>query len=134
MQEAVEHGPGQRLVGKDRPPGGEGLVAGDDRRTSFVALADELKQPCRRRFVELHVAEFVDDEELRVDERTLLMARYAVDLRHMYLIEKVLRAHEIRSVPSLQRLRTEARRQMRFSDAWWPEEHNILCSFDKSER
>src|SRR5271155_1483165 len=101
MEDAIQHRSGQGHVGEDRSPISERLIARDDRGASFVALADELKQPRCRRFVELDVSQFVDDEQLGIGKMPLLVSWYAVELRKPNLIEQILCAYKIRAMTVL---------------------------------
>jgi hypothetical protein len=44
VDEPVDHGGGDDVVGEDFAPAAEWLVAGDDQRCPFVAGADELEE------------------------------------------------------------------------------------------
>jgi|SRR5271154_1895406 len=110
------------------------FVAGDNRRALFVALADKLEEPGCRGLIELDVSELVDDEQRNIDEMTLFVPGNAVELCDAYLIEEVLRAHEVDAMTVLQGVHSKSDRQVRLADAGRSEEHDILCSFDEGER
>jgi hypothetical protein len=63
----------------------------------------------------------------------MLMARDAIELRQMDLVEKVLCGEEIRSMASLQRPQTEADCEMGFADAGRPEKSNSFGALDKGK-
>ena len=101
VQKSIDESTRERIIAtKDLAPFSEALIAGDDRRSVFVALADELEEPGCRSFFELDVAEFVDDEQRNSVEMSLFVARNAVELCGMDLVEQVLRREEVGAVAS----------------------------------
>ncbi len=71
MREPVEQRAGQPLGTEHRRPLVERQVAGDDRRATFVALAEDLEQQLGPRRRQRHIAKFVDDQQLVAGELTL---------------------------------------------------------------
>ena len=65
VEEPVEDGGGERFVAEGVGPFGDGLVGGDDRRAARVAAVDDLEDAVGVGAVELEVAGFVDDQQLR---------------------------------------------------------------------
>jgi site-specific DNA recombinase len=63
VQQPVEDGGGQDVVGEHAAPFGEGLVAGEDHRAAFVAAADQLEDHVRGGPVEWQVTDLVEDED-----------------------------------------------------------------------
>ena len=62
VDEAVDHGGGDDVVGEGFAPAAEGKVAGDDDGALFVAGCDELEEQVGCVGVEGQVADLVDDE------------------------------------------------------------------------
>jgi hypothetical protein len=60
VDEAVDHGGGDDVVGEGLAPAAEGQVRGDHDRALFVAGGDELEEQVRRVVVEGDVADLVD--------------------------------------------------------------------------
>ena len=63
VQQSVEDGGSQDVVGEHAAPLGEGFVAGQDHAAAFVAAADQLEHHVRRGPVEREVADLVQDED-----------------------------------------------------------------------
>ena len=64
VDEAVDHGCGDDVVGEGLAPAAEGQVRGDHDRAVFVAGGDELEEQVRGVLVERDVADLVDDDQL----------------------------------------------------------------------
>ena len=64
VQQPVQDGGRQDLVGKDVAPVAVGLVRGQDDRAAAVAAADELEQELGGHAVEREVAHLVQDQQL----------------------------------------------------------------------
>ena len=62
------------------------------------------------------------------------MAGNAVELCQSNLVEEILRGEEVDALTVLQRSHSQTNRQMRFSDAGRPKEHDVLGMFDKGGR
>src|SRR6266700_2434976 len=65
MQESIEDGGGDDVVAKDLTPLRHALIRRDQHRRFLVAMAHELKEEMGTLASERHVAELVDDEQLR---------------------------------------------------------------------
>src|SRR5437773_9011210 len=65
MQESIEDGGGDDVVAKDLTPLRHALIRRDQHRHFLVAMAHELKEEMGTLAFERHVAELVDDEQLR---------------------------------------------------------------------
>ena len=64
VEDSVQQGAGEGgIVVEDRGPVFESLVGGQHDGTTFVTLADDLKEQVGAVLVDGQVAEFVDDEE-----------------------------------------------------------------------
>jgi site-specific DNA recombinase len=63
VDEAVDHGGGDDVVGEGFAPAPEGQIRGDHDRALFVAGCDELEEQIRGVVVEGDVADLVDDDE-----------------------------------------------------------------------
>lgn len=63
VDEAVDHGGGDDVVGEGFAPAAEGQVAGDDDGALFVAGRDELEEQVGCVGVEGQVADLVDDDQ-----------------------------------------------------------------------
>lgn len=66
MKQAVEDGGGHHRVSKDLAPFADGAVAGDEHAAALVAARHKLEEEVRGVWLERQVAEFVDDQELRL--------------------------------------------------------------------
>ena len=62
--QAVEKGAGEALGTEHRCPLIEWQVAGDERGTAFIALAEDLEEQLRTDGGERHVAELIDNQQL----------------------------------------------------------------------
>ena len=62
--DAIEQCAGEPFGAEDISPLVGGQIAGDERGTSLVALADGLEQQFGARLRQRHVAELVDDQQL----------------------------------------------------------------------
>jgi hypothetical protein len=71
VSEAIEQCAGQAFTGQHAGPFIEGQIAGDDDRTAFVALAEDLEQQLGAGRRERDVAQFIDDQKLVAGELTL---------------------------------------------------------------
>src|SRR5438034_1005715 len=65
MQESIEDGGGDDVVAEDLTPLRHALIRRDQHRRFLVAMAHELKEEMGTLAFERHVAELVDDEQLR---------------------------------------------------------------------
>ncbi len=65
MQESIEDGGGDDVVAEDLTPLRHALIRRDQHRRFLVAMAHELKEEMSTLAFERHVAELVDDEQLR---------------------------------------------------------------------
>lgn len=117
VEQPIEQSSSERRISEHRTPVGERLVGGHDRRAALVTLTEELEEPDRCRLVELHVAEFIDDEQWHVVEMPLSMTGNPVDLCNPNLIEKILSGKEVDSMTGLQGSHPQPDREMRLADA-----------------
>jgi len=101
VQEPVEDGGGDDLVGEDLAPLGEGLVAGDDDRAAFVAVADQLEHHVRRGPVAGQVAHFVEDQDRGPKVGLELAGEPAGGFGGTELTDAVIEAGEVDRVPGL---------------------------------
>lgn len=68
MQESVEQRRGKyAVVVEDFRPVFEGAIGGDDGGTALIAGTDDLEEAIGTEFVDGKVAEFIDDQELRLE-------------------------------------------------------------------
>ena len=79
MREAVEERAGEPFRAEDRSPFIEWQVAGDERGTALIALAEHLKEQFRTDSREWHVAQFVDNQQYDCVE---VLLQPAGDVRH----------------------------------------------------
>ena len=68
MDEPVDGGDGDGLVGEDAVPGAEGLVGGDGEAAGLVAPGDELEEDGGLGLVLLGVADVVEDDQVEAVE------------------------------------------------------------------
>jgi len=68
MNEAVDGGDGDGLVGEDTFPGAEWLVGGDGEAARLVAPGDELEEDGALGLVLLRVGDVVEDQEVELVE------------------------------------------------------------------
>jgi hypothetical protein len=64
MGQAVEQGAGEPLGSEHAGPFIERQIAGDEGRTPFVTLAEDLEHQLGAGLRQRHVSEFVDDQQL----------------------------------------------------------------------
>ncbi len=64
VDDAVDDGGGEFVVGEDGAPFAEFDVGGEDDATTFVGAGDDLVEQARSVDVEGHVAEFVEDDQV----------------------------------------------------------------------
>jgi len=63
MNQPIDHGGSDDVVGEGLAPASEGQVRGDHHRALFVAGGDELEEQVRGVVVERDVADLVDDDQ-----------------------------------------------------------------------
>ena len=64
MHEAVDGGKGHGLIWKNLAPCAEGLIGGNEHRSSFVSRADQFEQYARLRLILGDVGEVVEDQQM----------------------------------------------------------------------
>jgi hypothetical protein len=64
VDDAVDHGRGDDVVGEGLAPAPEGQIAGDHDRADLVAGGDELEEQIRGVLIEGDVTDLVDDDQL----------------------------------------------------------------------
>jgi hypothetical protein len=96
VSEAIEQCAGQAFGGQHAGPFIEGQIAGDDDRTAFVALAEDLEQQLGAGRRERDVAQFIDDQKLVAGKRILRQGLLQTDGADLRLIQAYLRHREVR--------------------------------------
>lgn len=69
MNEAIQDGIGERGVCNGFPPAIQGHLAGDDRRSTLVAVFDDLEEIAPLIIVELFRSPVVEDQQVGLRER-----------------------------------------------------------------
>jgi hypothetical protein len=88
VSEAIEQCAGQAFGGQHAGPFIEGQIAGDDDRTAFVALAEDLEQQLGAGRRERDVAQFIDDQKLVAGELTLQAQQTLFIARFVQLVDQ----------------------------------------------
>src|SRR5439155_932581 len=122
MQESIEDGGGDDVVAEDLTPLRHALIRRDQHRRFLVAMAHELKEEMSTLAFERHVAELVDDEQLRFAVEEHPTREDALALAVDEVGEERRRRGEEHGVASLDDGAAEGDRQVRLADAGRPEE------------
>ena len=101
VQEPVEDRGGDHGIGEHRAPFGNATVRRDQHGAGFVAPADQLEEQVRGVGLQWQVAEFVDDQELRLRQRQQLFVQAPLAVR---LGEASDQRRCRRDAPQLQRI------------------------------
>src|SRR5438874_1760255 len=132
MQESIEDGGGDDVVAEDLTPLRHALIRRDQHRRFLVAMAHELKEEMSTLAFERHVAELVDDEQLRFAVEEHPTREDALALAVDEVGEERRRRGEEHGVASLDDGAAEGDRQVRLADAGRPEEERILGAGDEA--
>src|SRR5206468_3094592 len=130
MQESIEDGGGDDVVAEDLTPLRHALIRRDQHRRFLVAMAHELKEEMSTLAFERHVAELVDDEQLRFAVEEHPTREDALALAVDEVGEERRRRGEEHGVASLDDGAAEGDRQVRLADAG--RNSHILRSFRAS--
>ena len=135
MQEPVEHGSGQRLVvGEGGSPLRERQVARQHDSAALVALGDDVEEQVCLFTPERQVADFVDDQQPRPDDRAVEELPQAVLLtRRRQLHHQVGGRDEARLDARLRRAVGQRTGDVRLADARWPKQYDVLGPLDERE-
>src|SRR2546428_670818 len=132
MQESIEDGGGDDVVAEDLTPLRHALIRRDQHRRFLVAMAHELKEEMGALAFERHVAELVDDEQLRFAVEEHPTREDALALAVDEVGEERRRRGEEHGVAGLDDGAAEGDRQVRLADAGRPEEERILGAGDET--
>lgn len=121
VDEPVDHGGCDDVVGEDLAPPAEGHVRGDEDRALFVAGHDELKQQVRGVVIEGDLANLVDDDELV----SLEPFRVLLEASGGETTDPVRRGVEQHRVAGLGGLDAKTDREVSFADAGRTEEDDV---------
>jgi len=117
MQESIEDGGGDDVVAEDLTPLRHALIRRDQHRRFLVAMAHELKEEMSTLAFERHVAELVDDEQLRFAVEEHPTREDALALAVDEVGEERRRRGEEPGVAGLDDGAAEGDRQVRLADA-----------------
>jgi hypothetical protein len=100
VQQAVEDGRSDDVVGEDGAPVAIALVRGQDDRALLIPFRDELERAGGGEGIERQVAHFVEDEQLGLDQRghpllQLVLVSGTLELRH----QAAAVLNELRAIP-----------------------------------
>ena len=95
VQQSVEDGGGQDVVGEHAAPLGESFVAGQDDAAAFVAAADQLEHHVRRGPVQRQVANLVQDEDDGAEVGLEFLGEPAGGLGDAQLADGLIQAGEV---------------------------------------
>ena len=90
MQDAVQDGRGNRDIGKDLIPLGEGLVGGKDGRCLLVAPGNELKEQVCALDVHRKIADFIDDEHPVLGQYFELVRQTVLEVGFLELLNELV--------------------------------------------
>jgi hypothetical protein len=126
VDQAVDHGCGDDVVGEGLAPAPERQVRGDHDRGLLVARRDELEEQVRRVLVERYVADLVDDDQPVASDLLELGLEGAGVMRGAEAGDPVRRGVEQDRVPCLGGLDPEPDREVGLPDPGWAEQHDVL--------
>jgi hypothetical protein len=117
VQQPVEDGRIDHVVGEDRAPVAVALVGGEDDGPLLIAFRDQLKQAGGGERIERQIAHLVEDEQLGLDQQThpflqLVLVAGALELR-----DEVLDGDEVDRRPGDDGLGAKRDRKMRLAHA-----------------
>lgn len=131
MGQAVEDGPGEALGAEDLGPLVEGQVRGDDDRTAFVALRDDLEEQLGPCLGEWHEAQLIDDEQILAGEGLLKALQAAlIDGLDEFMDESGSSGEANLQAP-LAGCQPEAEGNVSLSGAAWSQRNDVLAAIDK---
>ncbi len=68
VREPVEKGSRHFVIGKNLIPVAKAQITGNDNRNLFIQIAHQLKEQQRSSLVDGNEAEFIEDEEIKLDK------------------------------------------------------------------
>lgn len=117
---------------QDLAPLLEALVRGEHRRGPFVAATHELAKEHRAGPRDREIADLVDHQEAREDERLEAVAEAPGLLRFLERRDEVGEGAVVHAPATLRRGARETDREMTLADARWAEEDDILVALDEA--
>src|SRR4051812_6001461 len=130
MQDAVEDRRGEHVVSEDLAPEAEGLIAGDEQRSTLVAAADELEDEIGAVATEGQISELVDNEQLGSAEPLQLLIEAILTLGLVELGDEPRGRKEQRRVARLDRLEPERDGEVRLAHARRSEQQHVFAGGD----
>ena len=134
VQEAIEDGRGDDVVGEDGPPVSVALVRGQDDRTLLVSCRDQLKQAGGCEGVERQVAHLVEDEELGLDQQGHPLPELVLVAGTLELGHQILHGDEVNGRTGNDGFVAERNAEVRLTDARRSEQEHVLLAFQERER
>ena len=131
--EAVEQGVDQGLIAEQVVPLVEVEVGRDDGTLAGVALLQELEQGVGMLGLEVHVAQFVNDEGIVGGQPLEQAGGGVIGERGVELVDQVLGVVEAAAVPVDQRLAQEADGQSRLPGAGRTDQDQVLGPLDEPQ-
>lgn len=80
VREPVEQGRGHLGIAEDRGPFGEAEIGGDDDAGALIELAQQVEEQGAAGGAERQIAEFIEDDEIGVDEAAGDLSSFALGL------------------------------------------------------
>ena len=86
--EPVEKGRGHFVIGKNLIPVAKAQIASDDNGNLFIQIAHQLKEELRSSLVYRNEAEFIEDEEIKLDKTSEETRERQFLLSHLQVIDQ----------------------------------------------
>ena len=130
MDESVDGGQCHCRVWEDCVPFPEGLVGGDEHRSSLVSRADEFEQNACFSLVLGNVSDVIKDEQLEFIELSNGAFKQEIAPRLLQLLNQVSGSCKEHAVSLLNKGQADCGAEMRFADAGWAEQQNVASPID----
>ena len=117
MHEAVDGGKGHGLIWKNPAPFAEGLIGGDEHRSSFVSRADQFEQNARLGLILCDIGEIVENQQMIFVELGDCRFEHEIAARDLELLHEIGCSGEQHAPALFDQGKSKRRRQVGLSSA-----------------
>jgi hypothetical protein len=132
MQDAVKDSGSDGHVSEDLVPLGEGFVGGKDGGNLLVASGNELKEQISALDIHRKIPDFINNKQLVLGKDFELVGQTVCVMSGLELFNKLVAVDVIGATPVAGGHHAEGGGEMRLTDAWRAEEHDVLAVFKES--
>jgi hypothetical protein len=132
VREPVEQGRGHLGIAEDRGPFGEAEIGGDDDAGALIELAQQVEEQGAAGGAERQIAEFIEDDEIGVDEAAGDLSSFALGLFLFEGVDELDGGEEADPlVMMLDGVDSESRGDVGFAGTRTADQDDVVCVVDE---